>query len=243
MGVVISFYGSDHKCGTSMIAQCFAEYTASKYKDTDVLLVHTESGDGEAYSPCVNESLETIRPYLAEKLIDCSSLMEKSRYKDNLFIIGGVAKPGTSSQYHPDMAQYLLASLASQFDYVICDTGSEIEQVMALGTLFCSDYIFVVTTQDEYSIRRYEWVSPLFQKLGIKPSGMIVNKYTKDEVNDTEIIAMRSGIEANALLLIRNAKNGKKAEQESKSLLMYKDNRFSRDFINAAESILTRCNQ
>lgn len=241
MGLIISFYGADHKCGTSMISQCFAEYTASNNPNKNVLLIHAENGDGSEYSPSVNESLESIRPYLAEKLIDCNSVMEKSRYKDNLFIIGGAAKPGTSNLYHPDMAQYLFASLSENFDYVICDTGSEIEHAMTLGALFSADYVYVVTTQDEYCIRRFEWVKPVLDKINIRLSGVIINKFDENEINNEDLVAMRTGMPEDRILCVRCSKNGKRAHEEHKTLLMYKDARFIRNFNKLAEAVLERC--
>ena len=243
MGVVIAFYGADHKCGTSMLVQCFAEYTAQKYKDCNVMLIHTENGECEEYSPNVKESLESIRPYLAEKLIDTSSVMEKSRYKDNLFIIGGASRPGSSNLYHPDMAQYLVAVLSENFDFVICDSGSEIEHAMTLGSLYSADYVYVVTTQDEYCIRRFEWIKPLLEKVNIRLSGVIINKYEEYEVNNVEITALRTGIDEKNVICIRSSKLGRKACQENKTLLAYKDPKFMKDFGKAAELILQRCGQ
>ena len=241
MGRVIAFYGADHKCGTSMIAQCFAEYAASEYKDFNILLVHAENGDGELYSPCVHESLESIRPYLAEKLIDSKSIMEKSRYKDNLFIIGGASKPGTSNLYHPDMAQYLLSALAGSFDLIICDSGSEIEHGMSLGAMFGADLLFVVLTQDEYCIRRFEWIKSLLEKINLKPAGAVINRFSPDEVNSKELIAMRMDIAEENVFCIRESKCGKNASQDGKSLMAYKDAKFRKDFVSAAKSILARC--
>ena len=241
MGRIITFYGADHKCGTSMMAQCFAEYAASKFKEYNVLLVHAENGDGELYSPCVHESLETIRPYLAEKLIDCNSIMEKSRYKDNLFIIGGASKPGTANLYHPDMAQYLFSALAGSFDLIVCDSGSEIEHGMSLGAMFGADLMYVILTQEEYCIRRFEWVKALFDKINIKPAGAVINCFSADAVNSKDLIAMRMGIDESCIFCIRESKRGKDAAQDGKSLLAYKDAKFRKDFLSAAENILERC--
>lgn len=241
MGQILSFYGADHKCGNSMIAQCFAEYTAKKYPDQNVMLIHAENGEGLAYSPSVGESLESIRPYMAEKLIDCNAVMEKSRYKDNLFIIGGAAKPGTSNLYNPAMAQYLFASLSENFDYVICDTGSEIEHAMALGALYCSDAVYVVSLQEEYCIRRFEWVRPLLSKISINVSGLIINQYDEEEVNDKTLISLRSGIDEENIFCLRWTKNGRRAQEENKTLLAYKDARFIKNFTGIADTILERC--
>ena len=239
MGIIAVFYGADHKCGTSMLAQSAAEYAAEKNKDMNVLLIHTESGCGELYCPSVSESLESIRPYLAEKLIDSRALIEKSRYKDNLFIIGGPVKPGSSALYQPDMAQYLLDSLSASFDIVICDAGAEFEHAMSLGALFSADKIFVVTTQHEHAVRRYEWTKALFKKLGINPSAVIVNCYSSFGINTPEMISERAEISEDRLLFVRKSENGQRAEEDNRTILSLRDVRFTKDIAKICERILT----
>lgn len=238
MGLITAFYGADHKCGTSMIAQSVAEYIAENNKNQNVLLVHTESGTGDLYSPSVQESLESIRPYLAEKLIDTRSVTEKSRYKDNLYIINGPSKPGTSGLYHPDMAQYLFESLSESFDFVICDTGSEFEHGMCIGALFGADKVYVVTTQQEYAVRRYEWTRSFFEKVAIRPSAVIVNYYSGYGLNTRKMISDRAGVAMDRIFCVRRSEYGQRAEEDNKTILSLRDRRFAKDIAIVAEDIL-----
>ena len=79
---VITFHGVDHKCGTSMLAQCTAEKLAQERPDLRVLLVHTEPSCGDDYSPMLNESIERINNSIASayEIID-SALDTVAEYK------------------------------------------------------------------------------------------------------------------------------------------------------------------
>lgn len=240
MAYVVSFHGCDHKCGVSTISQSVAEKAASALSDKRVLLIHTEQGPGNDYSPMIGESLENIRPYLAENLVNTDELIDKCKYKNNLYILGGASKPGSSGLYHPDMAEYLIQKVSKVFDFVICDTGSEIEHGMCLGALCSSEAVYQITTQSEIAIKRFEWQASLYDKLRLKIAKLIINKYNGKEINSKDIIAARLGFKNEDIVCVKRSSYGERAEDEGKSILSFRERAFSKSIDELFSDIVKR---
>lgn len=229
MKKVFTFHGADHKCGCSMLSQCVAERLAYTNKDKSVLLVHAEQSEGSVYSPKVGESMERIRPYLADRLLDIGDVVERSAYRDNLSIISGTDKPGSSESFHPDMAQFFLSRVADSFDIVICDSGANMEHGLSLGALFASDSIFMVFSQTECAFRHYEWLKPLYEKLGLNITGYVLNRFIYQSAYTKDYTRKRLGIDRDSLFCVRESSYGTLAEIDEKSLLSYKEPGFFKD--------------
>lgn len=221
-----------------MLAQCVAERIAERKPGFQVLLMHTEDGWGLDFSPKVCETFERIRPYLAQRLVDVDELMQKCLYKHNLFIIGGASRPGSASFYHPEMSEYLLESFAGKFDIIICDSGSQVEHGLALGALLSADCVYMVTTQAESALRRFERISPLYEKLGIRINKLIINAFQKSRINTLELIAMRMGFEAENIFCVKKSFYGAAAEHDGTSLLAFKEKSLIKSIDLIADSII-----
>ncbi|MCQ2551969.1 MAG: hypothetical protein MJ148_01280 [Clostridia bacterium] len=240
MNNVFAFHGSDHKCGTTMIAQSVAEAIATKEKNLKVLLINTSKDTSDVYCPNVTESLESIKPYLLEKLVDTEELVQKSQYKDNLYVIGGMKTPGISSSFHPDMSEYLLAAASNLFDIVICDSGSEIENSICIGSLFYANDIYMVVTQSEACLRAYEYMMGLYKSLNLPVRKLIINKFSRNAVNNKNIISSRLKFMPEDLITIGESLYGDKAELEGKTLYHLKDVKFKREIEAISKDILKR---
>lgn len=240
MNNVFSFLGGDHKCGTSMIAQSVAEAIAIKNPTSRILLIHTEKDESGIFSPNVNESLETIRPYLAERLIDMAEIADKSRYKENLYIIGGSFSPGSSNAFIPEMSEYLLCAASSIFDIIICDTGCDIENGMCIGALFSSNEIYLVCTPSEAALRRQEGKMSLYKKINLPFRGIVLNKYSRSCINSSKIVCERLGFKEESLFIVSQSANGEKAEQEQKSIYSMRDIKFKREIDKIADDLTKR---
>lgn len=243
MNKVFAFLGADHKCGTSQICQCVAELTASENPLHKVLLLHAHSSAGTDYSPAAAESMERIRPYLADRLLDMEEITEKARWKDNLSVIGGADKPGSDGLYHPDMAGFFLDRLADYYDIILCDCGADIENGLALGSLFKAGRIYVVLSQSETAIRRYEWLRPLYEKLGLTETSYVINRFRSGSVYSGDYMEKRLGLTSEKMFTVRETKNGDSSETDGKSLLYYRDGRFRKNIRAIEKDILKRQNQ
>jgi MinD-like ATPase involved in chromosome partitioning or flagellar assembly len=221
-----------------MISQCVAERIAQENSRLNVLLIHAEQSGGTGYSPHVRESMERIRPYLAERLLDINDIIQRSGYRDNLSIIAGTDRPGSSELFHPDMAEFFLGSMAQSFDVVICDSGANMEHGLSLGALFGSDSIYMVFEQKENAFRHYEWLLPLYKKLGLNISGYVMNRFTANSAYTREYVKKRLRTSRDRLFTVRESDFGILAEIEEKSLLSYRDPGFTKDVDILAKDIL-----
>ncbi len=238
MGRIVTFHGIDHKTGVSQTALGTAESLAENYPYLKILLIHMEGRSGREYAPQIRESLESIRPYLQDRVLDGRDLGEKVQYKGNLYIIGGDENPGSAEGYLPDMAEYMLDAFAAEFDVVLCDSGSEIEHAMALGALFSADRLYFVLSQSEICFRRAEWLLPLYGKLDLAEGRFILNRCDKNSPFSISYAAKRLETEQDHIAGIRMSKRGVDAEIENRSLYSYRENTYRRDIDAVAEDIV-----
>jgi cellulose biosynthesis protein BcsQ len=229
----------DHKAGVSQTALGIAESLAENYPYLKVLLIHMEGRSGREYAPQIRENLETIRPYLQDRVLDGRETGEKAQYKGNLYIVGGDENPGSAETYLPDMAEYLLASFAEVFDVVLCDSGSELEHAMALGALFSADRLYYVLTQSELCFRRAEWLLPLYEKLGLAEGRFILSRCDKNSPFSASYSIKRLQTDPDAFSSVRLSRRGADAEIEGRSLYSYKESGYRKDIDLIAEEIVS----
>jgi len=234
---IIAFHGADHKCGTSMLAQCTAEKLAQDRPDLRVLLVHTESSSGDDYSPMLNESIERIGPYISDRILDIDEILDRAKIKDNLWIIGGIGDVCSASAFHPDMTVYFLNAIRPSFDVIICDSGSEINSGIALGALINADSVFIVLSQSGAAIARYRRFAELYRRLGLAIDCFIINRYERAAVFDRKSICAQLDLPQDCVITVRSSSYSQSAELDSKSLLNYRDGGFLKDICRIRSEI------
>ena len=237
MSRVVCFHGADHKCGVTMLTQCVAERISQLEPSLKVLLVHSEGRGGTDYSPMVSESMENIKPYLSGKLLDPAELLGRARWRGNLFVIGGAGETGSIFSYHPDMGKYMIESLRGSVDVIICDTGSEIEHGLSLGTLLAADSIYMVMTQQESAVSALENKHLLYEKLGIDAGALIVNKHDKGSPYTVKYLAERLGVPAGKFRTVRRSDYGIQAETDARPLVSYSGSAFRKDIDAVAREV------
>lgn len=239
MGKLISFFGADYKVGTTQISQCCAELIAKQNPELEVLFVSADGTGGDDYYTGVGETIEGIRPFLAEALIDIDELKSKIQYQKNLYILGGKTSPKTGDYFTPEMIELLLGLSKSKFDLIIIDAGSRIEEGISLGSLFSSDRIYLILNQNESSLKRFLWHANLYNQLGIEFFKYIINKYDKNSAYEIDYIKDRLLIDNNCICTVRIHKNSEEAEIAYSSLINVKPNKlFIKDIEKISEEIL-----
>lgn len=231
MSRVIVFHGADHKCGTTQIAQCVAETMATDYPKAKVLLMFADGGRGSEYCIGVRESVDMIRPYLEEELIDPEEILGKSLYSENFYVIGGSDDPMCVEKFSPDLAKLLLKVLRNHFDVCIIDSGANaLGSGIALGTLFSADRIYMTMTQKESAVRCFEWHRNMFERLKVMPDKFIINDYDKSNPYSSRYISDRLHIELSDFFTVAHHSRGFAAEMNRSSLLNEKKEKaFLRD--------------
>lgn len=229
MSKTVSFFGADHKCGTTMTALCVASRLAAMHPELEILLVSCDNKTGEDYSPKICESMERIRPYINEKLADMHEIAAKARYSNNLSIIGGAGAGEYNGDFNADGIAYFLSCCKDYYDFIICDSGSDVFHSLSIGSMYAADELYLVADQRELSFRNYERYLPLFRRLDIHFTAFILNKYDRENPYSVDYCLKRLCIEKDELLTVKESAFGDIAEMQQKSLLEFKGVAFKRD--------------
>ena len=238
MGKIICFIGADSKCGTTQLALSCAEKTAKSLPDAKVLFLCTQENLGGEYLPRLGESMERIRPYIADGLFDVDEIVKRSEYFKNLHAIGGANQPSSVGYYKPEEVVAFLKALQEYFDYIICDCGSVIDHGLCIGAMLCAVRVYVVLTQTELCIKRLEYKKDYICKLGCEKKQFIINKFSESVPYDAEYLSERLGIENGLFYKVRLSKKGFRAEMTECSLLGISDRGFSRDITNLVKRMI-----
>lgn len=243
MSKLFVFHGADRRVGVSMLAQSAAELLSQGRKDLKVLLVNLQGRYGTVYTSYTGESIERLRHHLDNRLVNKEELLDRCRCTENLYIIGGVSSIGEEQFYQPEMSAYLLSLLKGEFDIILADSGSEVGNGLALGALVMADEIFLVVTQQESVLRRYEKLKELYKKLKLSFPLIICSHFRDEDPYGKAYLARRLGVDKKAILTVAETDNGRLAEMERKTLMSYRGGLYQADVLAAANEILQRAGQ
>lgn len=237
MNRIFSFHGSDHKNGCTMLAQSVAELLAERLKTSSVLLIFL---NGRRSTEFISEDTKTIDHFknrLDSRMPIDEALLRGCRIKENLCVIGGLRNEMEHRRYHPETAHRLLEELKQRFDIIIADTGSEIDNGLALGCLLAGGKNCMVLTQNEASIARYEGHRSLYNKLAIQFDYFTINKYSAREPYSLKYISSRIGHTKNELIKVSMSGYGNQAEAEKRTLLDFEGDEYSADIMDLAATV------
>ncbi len=204
MKKIFTFHGEDSKCGSAWLARRTAEMIAEKRRDLKVLLVHASHSDSAA-AGMTDTSMESIRPYMAAGKALPRGLAERAGCRGDLSVISGAGPSDRTGIFPPDQTESFLRRAAAEYDLVICDSGSELARGLSLGALFASDSIYSVFSESEESFSRFEWLRPLYEKLGLKINGYVLDRFPKDGVYTERIVSELLGVGKDRVFMIPRA--------------------------------------
>lgn len=239
MNNLYAFHGADRKVGVTMIAQSVAECAARLVRTEDVLLVTL---NGRQNSQYLKEEVSPIDKYRAKLESGVSVLkneIDRASNIPNLYVISGIKKETEERLYMPDTAKALLQDVCSQFKIVIADCGSELDNGLAIGGLIEAKQIFMVLSQNESTIRRFEKIRKLYEDLLIDFDGIIVNKYSERDPYSSGYIRKRLEIESAELYKVSLTSLGRRAEMEYRTILDMNDDEFIKDIEQIAFKVLS----
>ncbi len=238
MAKVICFYGVDHKCGCTMLAQCFGEAALARFPDLKAVLLHMETVAGLNYSEGTRVCMDDILPYLKKSSLDFAELAEKSAWRRNFSVIGGSLDFRNMDDFMPDMGKFLIEGLKEQFDIIICSCGPDFGNGLCVASLMDSDLLYMVMSPRESCVRRFEMSRKAFDLMGLEPDSMILNRFGVKSIYSASYLGERLGMDRSRFLVVRESKNGDVCEMEYRSLLNYRDNAFKKDINALAGKIL-----
>ncbi len=234
MSNIIAFHGSDHKVGTSQLAECCAEQLAKDNPELEILLVQADTSQGYEYCPKVGESFDRIRPYVAQSIVNCEEIKSRSKYTNNLYVVGGNESPQNSGLFTPDLAEIFLRAMSDHFDIIIVDAGNDPVSGCCLGSLFSADRIYLVIRQSESSLRSFEWYLNLYERLDIPLDRFIVNHFSRKSTFELDYISERILVDKSLFSTVRTCPKGEKSEMEKQCLINMNP---GRGFVNDIKAI------
>ena len=234
------FHGVDHKVGTTMIAQSVAEVIAAARPELKVLWISMQGREGTEYVQEVGESIEGLKLYLDSKVLPGPDLIQNIRKGENLYMLGGVSAVSEERYYFPHTAAYLLSTMEREFDIMIADSGNDVDNGLAMGALEQGGENFLVLTQQESILTRYEKLDRFYFQLGLKFDRFVINKHCEQDPYDMDYIAKRLELDPDQLYKVEETASGRRAEMEYRTLIAYHDERYIADIITIANGILSR---
>lgn len=237
---LFSFHGADHKVGTTMTAQSAAETISFHYPNLKILLTAMNGRESSEYVRELPVSIDSMKFHIDNKMISAEDFLKTCTHKGNFYIMAGISNETEARYYHPDMAGYLLEEVAPEFDLVIADTGNELDNGLAVGALSLSESVFLILTQQESVLRRYEKNRKLLDDLGVGIGNFIVNKYYEQDPYGLSYLSDRLETGREKILKVDSAGWSRQAEIDNKTLLEYKNETYTLDIIVLANCILNK---
>jgi cellulose biosynthesis protein BcsQ len=223
-----------------MVAQSVAETVSADNPGLKVLLIAMNGRESAEYFREAPAGIDTLKFHIDNRMISGEDFLKTCTHKGNFYIMAGISNEAEARHYHPDMAQYLLGEIAPEFDLVIADSGNELDNGLAAGALTVSGEVFLVTTQQETAVRRYERNRKLLGDLGVDISLFIINKYCGQDPYSLSYLAGRLETGRERLLKIDSADCARQAEADCRTLLEYKNDAYRSDITAAANYILNK---
>jgi cellulose biosynthesis protein BcsQ len=238
MGKIFVIHGVDHKVGTTMLAQSIAQAVSNSFPSKRILLLFLNGRKSTEYIKEETGSIENIKIRLDNMMIDGSEVESFSLRRGNLFILAGIGKMEDERYYLPENAEYLLTEIRNNFDLIIVDSGNNLDNGLAIGSLRHSENRILVITQQESALKRYEELIPTYSMLGFEFKRFLINKFFTDDPYDQEYITKRLKIDKSKAQFIKQNNNYRLAEASNKSLLEFKDDIYSKDILDISNWML-----
>ncbi len=237
---IFVFHGSDHKVGTTMTAQSLAELIAENNTEIRVLLAFMNGRVSREYFTEDAISIDSMKHHIDNKTMNGKEFIKDCKHKGNLYIICGIVDEIESRYYHPEMAEYFLEEVSSEFDIIIVDSGSEIDNGLAVGAMKCASEIYLLSTQQESSLRRIEKKREILHSLNLNYNALVINKHDDNNLYGVSYICERINHKKDKVLTLSYNNSGLIAETEERTLLNYKNDSYERDIAIIANDILNK---
>ena len=237
---LISFHGTDHKVGTTMITQSVAEIIAGSCPDLKILFLAMNGRESADYFREPPTGIETMKFHIDNRMVSGEEFLKTCTHKGNHYMMTGIANETEARYYMPSMAAYLLEEVVPEFDLVFSDCGNDLDNGLAVGTLQVSGQFYLVSAQQESSLRRFEKNKTLMQDLRIEISGYLINKYQEQDPYGLTYLSKRMEVGKDQLMKISASEYSRQAEQEYRTLLGYRNEEYKTDILSLANRILLK---
>ena len=242
MGQIVVFHGISHRAGCTMTAQSVAELAAAEKKELAVLFAALNGRESTEYMSEKTACVDEFKIQLKSGIGIDKGMVGASKKIENLYIISGVEKEEETRMYMPEMAEVLIQSLSDKFDLIVIDSGSEIDNGLAYGALKMKGLKYLVMEQTESSIRRFEKMRGIYEKLGICFDKYILSKYYSDDPLTANYTALRLSLNKALFFEVGFSDRGRVAEIEYKTLLDVGQDKYRAETVKITNDIMRMMN-
>ena len=221
-----------------MTAQSVAELIAKEKKELAVLFTALNGRASSEYMSAGAVKIDEFKIQLKSGIGIDKNTLNADRKIENLYIIAGVEREEETRYFVPDMAELLLQSLADKFDLIIIDSGSEIDNGLAFGALSMNSIKYLIMEQSESSVKRYEKMHELYERLNVDFDKYILSKYLEDDPLTVNYISSRLLINKSLFFSIGFDDKGRISEMEYRTLLDTGHDRYRADITAIANDVI-----
>lgn len=237
---VAAFHGSDHKTGVTMLAQSVCMDICRREPQKSVMFVGMNKRPGCEYIKEDVCSIEDIKLHLDNRTLTSDEIKNMCFVRKNFYMLAGIRNFICERDFFPETAEYLLQTVAPNFDIIICDAGNDPDNGLSVGALRCSGQRYCILSQCESSLREFENRKWIFEKLGIGFDAFVLNKYFNKDPYDKIYISERLSMDLDEFITVRMAGYGRQAEMERQVLSEYRNDAFVSDIAALADVIMEK---
>jgi hypothetical protein len=220
-----------------MVALSVAEAAAESLPEKRVLFLALNGRESTEYVREGAESIDALKSRLESRLLGEEELLAHCLRIKNLSVLGGIAGEEEERYYMPEAASFLLDVAGRAFDLVVTDGGNRLDNGLAFGALLYDANRFLVLTQQETALTRWEKRKVLYERLGVMPKSYILNNYIEKDIYPADYVARRFAEERQRFHCVRFAQGGRQAEIERKTLWASAAEGFADDIASLAGAL------
>ncbi len=223
-----------------MTAQSAAETISFYHPNLKILLTAMNGRESSEYVREQPVTIDSMKFHIDNKMVSTEDFLKTCTHKGSFYIMAGISNETEARYYHPNMAGYFLEEVAPEFDLIIADAGNELDNGLAVGALSLSEEVFLVITQQESALRRYEKNRKLLDDLGVGIGAFVINKYYEQDPYGLSYLSDRLETGKERIFKVDSAGWSRQAEIDNKTLLEYKNETYTLDIIALANHILNK---
>jgi len=221
-----------------MIAQSAAEMIAKENRGLTVLLTALNGRKSAEFMSENTVAIDEFKIRLRSGIGMDQNTLSPNKKIDNLFVIAGIEREEEARYFLPDMAEALLQSLDNKFDLIIADSGSDADNGLAFGALKMKGAKYLVMEQTESSVKRYEKMREIYEKLEVGFDKYILSKHLESDPMTVNYVSSRLDIDKSLFLTVAHSDKGRISEMEHRTLLETGGERYKNDILKIANDIM-----
>jgi len=242
MSQVVVFHGTEHRAGCTMTALSVAELAAKERKELVVLFAALNGRRSTEYVSENSVSVDEFKIQLKSGMGIDKGMLSPSKKAENLYVIAGIGKEEEARHYFPDMAESMLQSLSGKFDLIVIDSGSDLDNGLAVGALRTKGLKYLIIEQTEGAVGRCEKMAETYEKLGVSFDKYILSKCVEGDPYTVNYVSSRLAADKSSFLEVGYSDKGRLSEMEQRTLLEIGGDRYRGDILKITNSVMEAMN-